>query len=386
MLNVNGKPAWYLYVELGRVRDVYLFRENVMTQKVHVFLADRYELVVGDNFQLFFRGVVQAVNPYNYHIRIETPKGIVRPRYYEWTPGSEDVGSYPLTLQVLDHNGNLLGQDQTTLVVKAAAAPKQDVNILCIGDSLTAGGTWPAEAYRRLTANGGTPAGHGFGKIHFVGTKTKTVNGLPVGFEGSGGWTWDSYLGKNSPFYDSNTGKISFKSYCQKNGIADIDVLCVMLTWNNQSIPSNTYQNLDGGHFADARQLLDLLHSEYPNAKVRLMGLQMPCQNGGLGASFGAGNPMSDTYGMLVSAMHYNEALERLSNLPQYRDFVQYVDVAAQFDTDYNMPDKSKPANNRTDVTEVLGNDGLHPSTSGYYQIADAIYRALCHDILAYFT
>ena len=386
MQNVSGKPAWYLYVELGRVRDVYLFRENVMTQKVHVFLADRYELVAGDNFQLFFRGVVQAVNPYNYHIRIVTPKGIVRPRYYEWTPGSADVGNYPLTLQVLDHNGNVLGQDQTTLVVKAAAAPKQDVNILCIGDSLTAGGIWPAEAYRRLAATGGTPAGHGFSKIHFVGTKTKTVNGLTVGYEGSGGWTWDSYLGKNSPFYDSNTGKISFKSYCQKNGIADIDVLCVMLTWNNQSIPSNTYQNLDGGHFADARQLLDLLHSEYPNAKVRLMGLQMPCQNGGLGASFGAGNPMSDTYGMLVSAMHYNAALERLSDLPQYRDFVQYVDVAAQFDTDYNMPDKSRPANNRTDVTEVLGNDGLHPSTSGYYQIADAIYRALCHDILQYFS
>ena len=116
------------------------------------------------------------------------------------------------------------------------------------------------------------------------------------------------------------------------------------------------------------------------------MGLQMPCQNGGLGASFGAGNPMSDTYGMLVSAMHYNAALERLSDLPQYRDFVQYVDVAAQFDTDYNMPDKSRPANNRTDVTEVLGNDGLHPSTSGYYQIADAMYRALCHDISTYFS
>jgi lysophospholipase L1-like esterase len=37
-------------------------------------------------------------------------------------------------------------------------------------------------------------------------------------------------------------------------------------------------------------------------------------------------------------------------------------------------------------VTEVLGSDGLHPSASGYYQIADAIYRALCHDILTYFS
>ena len=387
MLDVNGKPAWYLYVELGRVRDVYLFREEAQSaNKVNVFLADQYELVVGDNFQLFFRGVVQAVNPYNYHIRIQTSKGFLRPRYYEWTPGSADVGAYPLTLQVLDDNGNVLGQDQTTLVVKEAAAPKQDVNILCIGDSLTAGGIWPAEACRRLSGTGGTPAGNGFSKIHFVGTKTKTVSGITAGFEGNGGWTWDSYLGKSSPFYDSATGKISFKTYCQKNGIEDIDVLCVMLTWNNQTVPSNTYQNLDGGHFADAKQLLDLLHSEYPNAKVRLMGLQMPCQNGGMGASFGAGNAMSDTYGMLVSAMYYNAALEQLSNLPQYRDFVQYVDVAGQFDTDYNMPDQSRPANNRTDVTEVLGADGLHPSTSGYYQIADAIYRALCHDILQYFS
>ncbi len=389
MVNVNNKPTWYLYAELGRVRDVYLYREEAVSQaqsKVNVYLADQYELVVGDTFQLFYRGIVQAVNPYNYHIRIECEHGHAYPRYYEWTPDEGDVGSHTLKLQILDNNGVLLGEDQTTLIVKQAVAPKNNLNVLCIGDSLTAAGYWPAEAYRRLTATGGSPAGNGFTGINFVGTQAKTLNGVTAGFEGSGGWTWASYLGSKSPFYDAQSGTISFKKYCEKNNISGIDVLCIMLTWNNQSIASNTYWNLEAGHFADAQQLIDLLHSEYPNAKVKLMGLQMPCQLGGLGYSYGADGGYSDAYGMLVTGMAYNAALEEFSNLPKYRDFVSFVDVAGQFDTDNNMPRKNKPLNNRTDKTEVVGSDGLHPTAAGYYQIADAIYRSLCHAIADYYS
>ena len=389
MMNVNGKPAYYLYVELGRVRDVYLYRDPAVTQsqnKVNVFLADQYELVVGDKFQLFYRGVVQAVNPYNYHIRILCSKGNTLPRYYDWTPSTKDVGSYELKLQVLDNNGNLLGEDTTTLVVKQAAAPTKQLNVLCMGDSLTANGIWPAEAYRRLTATDGTPIGNGFSGINFIGTQKKTVGSATVGYEGTGGWTWEHYLGSKSPFYDSESGTISFRKYCERNGYSGIDVLCIMLTWNNQNIASNTYFNLEGGHFADARALIDLLHSEYPNAQVRLMGLQIPCQQGGMGTNYSASNNYSDAYGMLVTAMHYNAALEDLSQLAQYRDFVQYVDVAGQFDTDYNMPTQKLPANNRTETTEIVGSNGLHPTTAGYYQIADAIYRTLCHDILNHFS
>lgn len=389
MQNVNGKPTRYLYVELGRVRDVYLYRDPAVTQsqnQVQVFLADRYDLVAGDTFQLFFRGVVQAVDPYGYHIRVTCAKGTAYPRYFEWTPTQSDVGSYPLTLEILDNNGNLLGMDSTTLVVKEAVAPAQTLHVLCIGDSLTAGGLWPSEAYRRLTATDGTPKGSGLSGIRFLGTKTATVGADTVGFEGTGGWTWASYLGKNSPFYDAATGEISFAGYCEKNGWERIDVLCVMLTWNGQNIASNTYFDLESGHLANARTLLDCLHSEYPNARVVLMGLQIPCQNGGLGANYGASGGYSDSYGMLVTAMHYNAALEQLSELEQYRDFVDFVDIAGQFDTDYNMPSKKKPVNSRSDTTETVGTNGLHPSAAGYDQIADAVYRALCHEIAEHFS
>jgi len=31
--------------------------------------------------------------------------------------------------------------------------------------------------------------------------------------------------------------------------------------------------------------------------------------------------------------------------------------------------------NSRNSTTEVRGTNGIHPATSGYYQIADAVYR-----------
>lgn len=383
MTDVSGKPCRYLYVELGRTQDVFLFdKSNGITEEyVNVFLPDRYELVVGDTFQLFYRGVVQAVNPYNYHIRITCSKGSAYPRYFEWTPTAEDVGSCTLTLQIYDNNHNLLGEDKTTLVVKEAAAPSRNINVLCVGDSLTAGGYWPTEMYRRLAQTGGTPEGNGLANISFVGRKEQTVGGAAVGFEGTGGWTWQTYLSEKSPLYNPDTGSVSFAYYCQQNNIETLDCVYFLLTWNGQGTPFKTNYKLDSGHFAHAKQLIDILHQEYPNAIVRCMGIQMPSQNGGMGYNYGANGGYSDAYGILVSAMHYNAVLEDFCQQEAYSSFVKYVDIAGQFDTDYNMPSRQKPANTRTSVTETFGTNGVHPSTAGYYQIADAAYRSLIHDI-----
>ena len=104
----------------------------------------------------------------------------------------------------------------------------------------------------------------------------------------------------------------------------------------------------------------------------------MPSQNGGMGANSGVTGSYSDDYGILVSAMNYNKCLEEFCKLGKYSSFVKYVDVAGQFDTDYNMPSKDKPVNNRSETTEVIGTNGVHPIINGYYQIADAVFRSLC--------
>ena len=52
--------------------------------EINVNLADEYTLVVGDNFQLFYRSVVQAPDPYGYYIKLEGKKGHMYNRYYEF--------------------------------------------------------------------------------------------------------------------------------------------------------------------------------------------------------------------------------------------------------------------------------------------------------------
>ena len=85
----------------------------------------------------------------------------------------------------------MLAREKTTLVVhEAKAEPNDKVNILCVGDSLTAGDHWVEEAYRRLSANDGNPQGNGFNNFNFIGTCKKGA----VGFEGYGGWQWENYL------------------------------------------------------------------------------------------------------------------------------------------------------------------------------------------------
>ncbi len=377
MTNVTGNVCRYLYAKVGNIQDV-LINKNVREDNINIYLPDEYYLAVNDNFQLFYRGVVQAVNPYNYHINVVCSKGKVYPRYYEWKPTIDELGTYTLKMTIKDNNGKLLGTDTTKLIVVQPQQTNETQNVLCIGDSLTAGGYWVREAERRFNESGGTPEGLDLQYLNFIGTKQANLLGKTTSFEGYGGWTWASFCGENSPFYDEELTDISFKSYCEKNNYEDIDLVYILLTWNGQGTPYKTDYDVNKGHFVYAQKLIDKIHEDYPNAQIRCLGIQMPSQNGGMGENYGATGAYSDAYGILVSAMNYNKCLEDLCKLDKYSSFVKFVDVAGQFDTDYNMPSKEKPVNNRNNNTEVIGTNGVHPTVNGYYQIADAVFRSLC--------
>jgi lysophospholipase L1-like esterase len=73
--------------------------------------------------------------------------------------------------------------------------------------------------------------------------------------------------------------------------------------------------------------------------------------------------------------MDLDEEYQAWCNEDYWKDFVEYVDLAGQFDSEYNLPSKQKAVNTRCETTEVLGTNGVHPANSGYMQIADAVYR-----------
>lgn len=416
--------------------------------EIKVVLADKYDLVVGDTFQLFYRGIIEAPNPFVYDILAVCQKGKGFPRYYEFTP--EEEGEYTLTISVFDAKKTLLGEAKTQLVVNAPRANTRPLNILCMGSSTTAGGQWANEANRRLTATDGDPKGLGFKNINFIGTCKKEN----TGYEGYGGWLWKTFTetgntnmwvytdynmdaedqhsiwmdengnewkletldirrlkflpyGNNtgvrpesgklthvanaihtddiiftsseyekcSPYYDEKTDSISFKAYCERNGFDKIDAMYVMLGMNGLLDVKGDILDYCPDVVRQAKDVADLLHKDYPDAKLKVMGIIMPATTGGVGWNYGAVMPYCDGYNLRRFVLRLNELFNEWAKEDGYSNFVEYINTSGQFDCDNNFPEVEKPVNARSKKTEMISVNGLHPIEEGYMQIADAAFR-----------
>lgn len=348
--------------------------EATIASEINVFLAEEYYLAPNDTFQLFYRSVIQAVNPYGFYIRLVGTVGHAYNRYYEWTPGAEHVGNtYNLTLEVRDDNGKIYGTGTTKLIVSQANTQMANRRVLCIGDSLTANGYWVSYGYQKYLQAGG-------GAIELLGTITGGYN-TTVKYEGRGGWQWSSYVsgyGSTPSPFQSATGTFSFIDYCTRNGYSGIDELYILMTWNGIGGTFRTFTMYTEPMYS-AKVFIDKFHNEYPNAKVTLLGIPQPSVNSGLGAYYTISSSYGNNYGQFVTALNYNKQLETFATSTGYSDFMRFVDVKAQFDCEYNMPTAAKPVNNQSSTTELVGTSmGMHPTTQGYLQIGDVFYRALC--------
>lgn len=413
-----------------------------------VSLPDKIYAVVGDTLQLFYRGMIQAVDPYRYDIVVACSKGKQTPRYFEYTPTVSDVGTTSFKITVKDDNRNILATKSCELVtVNLVKAPASDLKVMCFGDSLTSPGTWCAEADRRLTGEGGTPVGKELTNISFVGSKK---NGT-TGYFGVGGWTWNHYTqplkdyawrfqvsgvsgltigviylqngveykieevnitegtgnilcstttettpdpsgtltkkegsgdatitysavseDSRNPLWDTAQNKMSFIPYANEVADGRVDVVYTLLTWNGLSSGKTDFSSI----IEQIKVFADTLHAEFPNAKLKIMGVQVPSVRGGMGSSYGAtGGAYADGYAMVVTAFNMNKAYQDFANQEEYKDFVEFVNVSSQFDTEYSMPHSDKAVNTRSTVKEWVDTNGVHPSNEGYYQIADVVYR-----------
>ncbi|NCC47366.1 MAG: hypothetical protein EOM16_10125, partial [Bacteroidia bacterium] len=324
---------------------------------IDISLPDKIYAIVGDTLQMFYRGMIAHPYPYIYDILPTCSKGKNYPRYFYYLPTVNDVGTTPFKVEVKDKDGNILGSKTCNLVTKAAVqAPATDKKVLCVGDSLTNAGTWCIEASRRLIGTGGTPVGLGLTNISFLGRKT----GSGIGWEGNGGWTWDTYKGAGvlveaykfyvsgvetapsmgatytnngntytifeinitagtgyvsatgtgtptasgtltkvtgggdatltfssseatagNPFWDADTNSLDFPWYVNTYMNGGCDVIYFLLSWNGQTPHRTDFTSV----INSAKVLVDHIHTNYPNCKMKIMGIQVPSLNGGMGAN-----------------------------------------------------------------------------------------------------
>ena len=439
--------------------DKTCLNQNNETKKNVLGLSEKYYLVVGDRFELFYRGVIKMHNPYRYYVKATCPKGYTYNRYFTYTPKDGEEGNYPLKIALYDDEGTVICEKETTLVVEKPKEINRKVNVLCFGDSLTVNGVWPSIGFEKYDKE--FP-----GLLNFIGKSKKVIDDENiVGYEGYGGWQWKTFCfdndkspsssvwvkcnhnktdldqhsvwecdgrkwvletieedrlkfkrglgnsqvnpvlgekltyvehGENTediyidsyeysdgnPFWNKVTGKVDFKDYVTKNNFGDIDYVFILLTWNGQYIPYNKDFSI---HDEYSSVIIDQIHKDFPNAKIGLMGIQLPCPNGGITACYGADGYYHDWYGETITAFNYNEFLEEKCKRDKYKDYVEYFDIKAQFDAEYNYWVKDMPVNNRNpEITERIGTNGIHPNLCGYNQFGDAFYRALVYMLNKY--
>lgn len=172
-----------------------------------------------------------------------------------------------------------------------------------------------------------------------------------------------------NPLWDLQNNKMSFVPYANEYCNGSIDAIYILLTWNGLTPFKDDFATI----IANVKTFADTLHSEFSSAKLKIMGIQMPNQKDMHG--YGANGGYSDKYGMTYTAMMLNKAYQEFANQEAYSSWVEYVAVAPQFDSEYNMQMTEKAVNTRNTETEIVGNNGVHPAYSGYMQIADAAYR-----------
>lgn len=418
--------------------------ENNMSIKPKLLLKlpEKFDLVVGDTFELFYKGIINASNTDIYDISIDSSKNIGQAykRKYVYTPKSSEIGERAVTFNLLDNLGNKLESQQVIFnIVDVPKNPTEIKNILCIGDSLSAYGVWINEFRKRLI---GTSSHIPFNitNVNFIGTKEREG----TMFEGYGGWTYNSYLTANissdfmyiygtfdktevdqhsvykdsdgnqwkletitpnkikiiqiswistlpssgtltwvsggqnhsnivytsseqaegNPFWNANTKAVDFYWYAQKHKVSKIDYIYILLGWNETHKTTEQLTN-------DCKQLLNHILKDFPDCKIGLIGLQVPSQNG-FGENYGTDWKY---YDKLQHIWRLQEIYQTISKEPQYTGKVDYINISAQFDSEYNMPHEERNANIRTTQKEYVQTNGVHPANDGYMQIADAVLR-----------
>ena len=181
---------------------IYNYLNFSAEEEVDIVIGDKIYAIVGDRLQLFHKGIFNCKNIDNYIIRIECSKGKSYPRYFEYTPTSNDIGNTDITFSIYkpssltDYTGTLVASKKCKLITinTDKESPSSLKRFLLIGDSTITAGIYQNEAFRRLTASDGTPIGIGLNNIKFVGRKTSDKRGVTTGYEGTSGWSWDNYV------------------------------------------------------------------------------------------------------------------------------------------------------------------------------------------------
>ena len=201
--------AYIIYISTSQERSFivglneYIFGSN--ESQASIFLPKKIYAIVGDTLQVFFDSIIESTS--EVWVSVEGAKGKVYNRYYEFTPTISDVGEHLATFIIRNNDGKTIAKKTCSIVVKDVPIIDYDINVLKVGDSTTETGVVPNELSRRLKGTNGyvdNPESYNLNRISLKGRCHSNAFGVPnpagdeVGWEATGGWSWQTYSTYNT--------------------------------------------------------------------------------------------------------------------------------------------------------------------------------------------
>ncbi len=343
---------------------------------VRLLLPPELYVVPGHEINVYFDNIVLVPNINNYLFDVTCQRGRQDAQRWRYTPAAEEVGQFPLTVQVSDAAGNLIEEAGTTVhVVPPDAGAAQEVSILIVGDSLTANGYYATELYTLCQAEGNP-------QLKMLGTQKGRVEG--AAHEGYGGWTWARFCTHwtegdddraRSPFLrlDGDQPVLDFQAYCDKpNDGKGPDFITVLLGCNDTfSATEETIEERIDAMFGYADTLLAEFHRVRADTQIGILLLVPPAAGQD---AFGANYRCGQTRWQYRRNQH--RVVERLLEKFGGREGEHIFLIPAHVNLDCvnSYPAREEPASARNPTPVLRQFNGVHPGVPGYYQIADTIY------------
>jgi lysophospholipase L1-like esterase len=344
----------------------YLIKDGIYRE---VKLSDQFEVeavispsipaLVGKELNIYFENIMNdAANKY----QIDVVCSIGSQQTERWTVIPTTAGTYSMAINVFK-NYALIKTISTSIVVKAASVGTSvNKKLLVIGDSTTANSIAIGELNNLF--------GSDVMDITLLGTKGTA----PVLHEGISGWTVNHfYTDASSPFVFS--GVFDFSQYMTTNGFSGTDYVVINLGINDTFSYSD-----DGSLNSKISTMLTQYQSIIDNIKAYNSSIKI-----GLAVTIPPNysqDAFGKDYGSSQTRWRYkrNNYIWAKALINQFKgkeaQNIYLVPINVNIDTEHNFELQTVAVNSRNSTTVIRSatNSGVHPTNSGYYQIADLYY------------
>jgi lysophospholipase L1-like esterase len=325
---------------------------------------------VGVEMNIWFENLVEGHDT-DYDFDVDCTVGKHLERCYRIT--AVESGSYTVTITaVRKKDGSSVTKSATLIVPSVNAGSGANRKIIVLGDSTTDAGLPISKLHSNFSGD--------VMEITTLGTRGTS----PDNHEGRSGWTFDKYMssqndaaGVTNAFYNPTTHKFDASYYYTNSGIAKPDYFFINLGINDMFSKETD---------AQAKQTIDTIigYCDYMIASIQaaqastkvVLCLTIPpnYSQDAFGKDYGCGQNRN--------RYKRNNILWVQSMIEEYEDRedegIYLCPINVALDTKYNMTLETIPVNARnTDITyqSPIGNAGVHPNATGYWQIAD-VYKA----------